>query len=99
MTRVAIVGQIHPAGVERLAAAGLTTVAVDERDDQAIGMALREAEAVIVRTAPITAAAIAAAPQLRIVAKHGVGVDNIAVGALTERRIPCAIAANANNGR
>lgn len=39
------------------------------------------ADAVIVRAVPVGAADIAAAPRLRVVAKHGAGLDNIDVGA------------------
>jgi D-3-phosphoglycerate dehydrogenase len=45
-------------------------------------------DAVISRTAPLTAAAIAACPSLRVICKHGVGVTNIDVAAATLRHVP-----------
>jgi len=44
-------------------------------------------QAIIVRLAPCTREIIEAAPDLRVIAKHGVGVDNIDVAAATERGI------------
>ena len=42
------------------------------------------------------ASAIDAAPSLRVLSKHGVGVDNIDVDAATRREIPVVVAAGAN---
>ena len=44
----------------------------------------------------VTARAIEAAPALRVIAKTGVGVDNIDVAAATRRRIPVMISFGAN---
>ena len=50
----------------------------------------------LLRTSRLTADLIAAAPELRIVSRHGVGYDNVDVPALDARRIPLAIAATSN---
>jgi len=49
---------------------------------------LPSADGVIVRTFSMTAKRMDRAPRLRVIAKHGVGTDNIDVSAATERRIP-----------
>jgi D-3-phosphoglycerate dehydrogenase len=54
------------------------------------------ADALLARTAPIPAELIDAAPRLRVIARHGVGVDNIAVDAATRRGIPVAYTPEAN---
>ncbi|WP_085032939.1 hydroxyacid dehydrogenase [Ensifer aridi] len=51
---------------------------------------------VIVRMGRFGAAAIDAAPSLRVLSKHGVGVDNIDVDAASRRDIPVVVAAGAN---
>ena len=56
---------------------------------------LYEADAVIVRLFQITDIDIKRATRLRIVAKHGVGTDNIDCLAATKRRIPVAFTPNA----
>lgn len=58
---------------------------------------LAEADAWIVAFHPIGPALMDAAPRLRIVAKHGVGVDNIDIAAATARGIVVTIAPSAND--
>ena len=54
------------------------------------------AKAIVVRVAPITAQIIDAAPNLRLIQKHGVGVDSVDVDHATRRGIPVCITAEAN---
>lgn len=97
MARVLVVGRVHEAGLARLRARpGLETVELDERATAEIPQALAGAEAVIVRTARLEGSAIAAAPRLRVIAKHGVGYDNIDLVAAAARRIPVTVTATAN---
>lgn len=93
---VAVVGRVHAAGLDRLRGAGFELAEVADGELEKTHAAMREAVALVVRTSPITEAMIADARALRVVAKHGVGTDNIAVPALTARRIPCAITLMAN---
>jgi D-3-phosphoglycerate dehydrogenase len=57
---------------------------------------LREVNALLVRTKPLDAQQIEKAPRLRVIARHGVGVDNVAVEAATRRGIPVLITPRAN---
>lgn len=92
-----VVGRVKPEGMVILEARdGLTLRVVEESDPAAILAAAATATAILVRTAPIGADVIMAASGLRIVSRHGVGYDNVDVPALNARRIPLAIAANAN---
>lgn len=56
-------------------------------DAARVAEALRDATAAIVRESPVTEAAIAGAPLLRVIARAGVGVDNIALAAAKARGI------------
>lgn len=57
---------------------------------------LTGADAAIVRLFPIREAEMASAPRLKVIAKHGVGVDNIDVAAATARKIPVLFTPTAN---
>ena len=87
-----------PAAVERMRAAGCELVPND------LGRAPTEAElvarigdvdALISGTEPVTAAVLAAAPRLRVIAKHGVGYDNVDLAAAAARGIPVCVAGGA----
>ena len=58
---------------------------------------LAEADGWIVAFHPIGPALLDQAPRLRIIAKHGVGVDNIDIAAATERGIVVTTAPSAND--
>jgi D-3-phosphoglycerate dehydrogenase len=96
MPVVAVVGRVHAAGLDRLRQRGFELIEVADGELEATHEAMREAVGLLVRTSPITAAMIEGASALRVVAKHGVGTDNIAIPALTARGIPCAITLMAN---
>lgn len=57
---------------------------------------LAQADAILLRTRRLDGSDIGQAPRLRVVARHGVGVDNIDVGAATRRRIAVTITPQAN---
>jgi len=89
---------------EELAPAALDVLAhdfevrhVDGTDRQDLLAALPEADAVIVRSATqLDAVAIAAAPRLKVIARAGVGLDNVEVPAATARGVMVVNAPTSN---
>src|SRR6478736_5098306 len=70
---------------------------VDGTDRSALLAALADAHAVIVRSATlIDREAVAAAPRLRVVARAGVGLDNVEVPAATARGVMVVNAPTSN---
>ncbi len=65
--------------------------------DEVFDREFKEACAVMVRSKKITRKEIQSAPNLEIIAKHGVGVDNIDVDAATDAGIPVTITPGANS--
>ncbi|MES2535656.1 MAG: hydroxyacid dehydrogenase [Pseudomonadota bacterium] len=59
--------------------------------------ALRDADAVITRSLPVTAALLSQCPRLKVVAKHGAGVDTIDVATATKLGIVVANSGDANS--
>ena len=92
---VLVTEPIHQDGIDALET--FATLIRPERPDEASILAVAApASAIIVRVAPITAAVIDAAPNLRLIQKHGVGVDSIDVDHATRRGIPVCFTPEAN---
>lgn len=97
MAEILVVGRIAAEGMAILEGRPDHDVRVVADDDPAALLAAaRTAHGILMRTTPIGVDVIEAAAGLRVVSRHGVGYDNVAVGALNARGIPLAIAANAN---
>ena len=70
---------------------------VDAVTTEAYRPFLHNCDGILIRTQPMTAAEIAAAPKLKIVSRHGVGFDAVDVAALNARKIPLAIVGDVNS--
>jgi D-3-phosphoglycerate dehydrogenase len=88
--------QLAPAGVAVLDAAGAEVVYAATPADGERLLASIAFDAVISRVAPLTGAMIASCPSLRVIAKHGVGVNNIDLAEATRRGIPVYTTPGAN---
>jgi D-3-phosphoglycerate dehydrogenase len=88
------------AALERLRAAGCEIVFNPHgrmfREDE-LAAALRDVVATIAGTEPYTERVFAAAPQLKVVARSGVGYDAIDVAAATRHRVAIAMGFGANH--
>ena len=97
MQNILILGRIHEAGLDILRArAGVTFEIMANPAESDILILAPVADAIIVRTTKLTAAAIDAAPRLKIVSRHGVGYDNVDLAALDRRAIPLTLVGNVN---
>jgi D-3-phosphoglycerate dehydrogenase / 2-oxoglutarate reductase len=97
MTPVVLITEdLAPAAIDVLAQ-DFDVRHVDGTDRQALFAALADAEAVIVRSATqMDAAAVDAAPRLKVIARAGVGLDNVEVPAATERGVMVVNAPTSN---
>ncbi|MFQ6018410.1 MAG: hydroxyacid dehydrogenase [Kiloniellaceae bacterium] len=97
MKKVLIIQPIHEAGLNVLRReADLAYEVVTDLAGDHLKAKVKDADAIIVRTARLGAEAIEAARKLRIVSRHGVGYDNVDVAALTRRRIPLTVIGDVN---
>ncbi|MGG5291177.1 NAD(P)-dependent oxidoreductase [Pseudomonas shirazensis] len=87
------------AGRQLLEAGGHRVIYISPSDDPTAiekVLAAEPVDAIISRTLALTADAIKAATHLKVISKHGVGVNNIAVDAATARSIPVYVTPGAN---
>lgn len=100
MTRLLVAGKLHPAGearIERLRTDGVEVDYVEEISEVSCAARIAEADALVIRTQPLTAPTIARARRLRVVSRHGVGWDSVDVAALTDRGIALTVLGDVNS--
>jgi D-3-phosphoglycerate dehydrogenase len=98
MPHLLIAGAIHPAGLAVLESAkGFTHDYVKAVSEPSYAPLIGKADALVIRTQPLSAATIADAARLKIVSRHGVGYDSVDVAALNKHRIPLCIAGDTNS--
>lgn len=93
--KVLIVQPIHESGLKILEELFDVKVASDP-SAATVKREIKGVEGVVVRTAPFTREIIEAADSLKVIARHGVGVDNIDIPAATEKGILVLNTPNAN---
>jgi D-3-phosphoglycerate dehydrogenase len=96
MPKVLIIQPFHEDGMKLFAARPDVAYEVVDGTPEELASKIADADGVTIRTSPLQAEVLDRAERLKVVSRHGVGYDNIDVDALTRRRIPLAIAADAN---
>jgi D-3-phosphoglycerate dehydrogenase / 2-oxoglutarate reductase len=97
MPHVLVAGAIHDAGLAILRATpDVSFDYVEEMSESAYTPLIDRADALVIRTQPLTAATVARAGRLRIVSRHGVGHDAVDVDALNARGIALTICGDVN---
>jgi D-3-phosphoglycerate dehydrogenase len=72
------------------------TGAYPKPDELARKLTENQADGLILRTGKISEEGIKASPRLKVIAKHGVGVDNVDVKAASKLKIPVLVTSSAN---
>ena len=98
MRHILIAGKLHPAGLALLERTpGVTYTHIEEISEESYAPHLRAADAVVIRTQPMTGPTIATGGRLKIVSRHGVGYDAVDVHALNARGIPLCVVGDVNS--
>lgn len=98
MPHIVLAGKLHPAGLAVLnAAPGVTYDHIEAISESSYQPCLAQADALVIRTQPLSAVSIALAPRLKIVSRHGVGYDAVDLAALNARQIPLCIVGDVNS--
>ena len=97
--KVIVTEHINESGINVLRASDIIEIVNfdGKASEGEIDNAMPDASAILVRSEPVTREMIQKAPKLEIIAKHGVGYDNIDVAAATETKIPVIITPEANS--
>ena len=98
MGRVLIPQAVAPEGVAFLEERGHEVVQGSGADVETIVREVSGCDAILARTASFPAAVLEAEPALRVIARHGVGYDNIDVARASELEIQVTFTPEANAG-
>lgn len=85
--KVLIVQPIAQEGIDLLKEAGLGIKELSDTSIENIKKEIKDVDAMLVRTAEIPAEVLEKAEELKVIGKHGIGVDNIPVEEATKRNI------------
>jgi D-3-phosphoglycerate dehydrogenase len=94
--KILITQPIHESGQKLLIMKGYDVRVASDITASTLAREVRDVSGLLVRTAKIPASVIEAGRALRVIARHGVGYDNIDVAAATRRKIPVFITPRAN---
>jgi D-3-phosphoglycerate dehydrogenase / 2-oxoglutarate reductase len=81
---IAVADPIHPAGISKLRERYEVAVLPEMEEETARAQAIAKASAIVVRLFKVGNSVLDRAPHLKLVAKHGSGVDNIDIPAATQ---------------
>jgi D-3-phosphoglycerate dehydrogenase len=94
--RVLVPQPIATEGLEVLRRAGLEAVQPPSADLQTLKTWIRDCQAVLVRTVPISRELLEEAPGMKVISRHGAGVDNVDLDYCRERGIRVTYAPESN---
>lgn len=96
--KVLLPKEIHPAGPESIVDFANCT-GMDEYDSYEAALSdIDRYDAVIVRVAPLDAAVIERADRLKVISKHGTGLDNVDMAAASRQNVVVCNTPGANSG-
>jgi len=94
--KVLVSQPIHEAGIKVLTDKGYDVRVSPDISAATLAREIKDCAGLLVRTAEIPAAVINAAPGLKVIARHGVGYDNIDMEVATKKGVVVAITPRAN---
>ena len=96
MKKVALIGKIHPEGISILSNNKCEVIDLTDAPAKELKEILKNVEAIAIRTAILDEELLKNCHTLKIVARHGVGFDNIDLNFLNNNGIALAITGTAN---
>ena len=94
--KVAILGTVHPKGLEFLRENDLEVIEVKNFENQSLKKELKFVDAILLRTSKLDKNILQHCNNLKIISRHGVGYDNVDLDYLNERKIALGITSTSN---
>ena len=97
MYKVLVLGNVHPKGLDIVRPFADLTILPEPARKPDIIACIGEMDAIFHKIAKLDREAISRQKKLRIIARHGVGLDDLDLDAIREQGIPVSITADANS--
>ena len=94
--KIGIVGEIHPDGYKIFEQKNIEFFVTHTTDEINLKNELIDVDGIVIRTAELNANILSSSTKLKIVARHGVGYDNVDTAYLDRNKIALAITGKAN---
>ncbi len=95
--KIAIMGKIHPDGLEIFNKNNIENYEIDSFDDEDLAIKLSDVDGIVIRTASLNSKILSKCKNLKIVSRHGVGYDNVDSNYLSNNHIALAITGTSNS--
>ena len=96
MKKIAIIGSIHEDGINYLKTNNFECFEIEDLSKNNLIHQLKDVDGIIIRTAKLESEIINQCTKLKIVARHGVGYDNIDINFLNEKKIALGVTSTSN---
>ena len=96
MKNIAIMGPIHDVGWDFLKQNQFKAFEIFDFSTTNLIKELKDSDGIILRTANLSKDVMSECPNLKIVARHGVGFDNVDINYLNEKKIALAVTGTSN---
>ena len=94
--KVGVVGEIHNSGYEIFEKNNIEYFVTGSKDEDQLKNELSDVDGIVVRTVKLNKNILSNAKKLKVVARHGVGYDNVDSNFLNDNKIALAITGTAN---
>ena len=95
--KVGVVGEIHKSGFEIFEKNNIKYFVTENKEENQLKEELKDVDGIVVRTVKLNKNILSNAKNLKVVARHGVGYDNVDTNFLNENKIALAITGTANS--
>ncbi len=95
--KIAIIGEIHPDGWETLKKSNFNAFEISNIEKDNLKKALEDVDGIIIRSAPnLTSDILEDCRKIKIIARHGVGYDNVDLEYLNQNNIALGVTGTSN---
>ncbi len=96
MSKIAVMGTIHNDGLMFLKKHSYDVLEITNFSEEELKKNLHDVDGIVLRTAKLTKEVLENCKKLKIVSRHGVGYDNVDLGAMNNKKIALAITGSSN---